>query len=161
MNIFFLSWSPFYAAVLQCDKHVVKMTIETAQLLSSALHILGCDSIYRPTHLHHPTTKWVADSPDNFMWAVEHGLTLGEEYIRRYGRLHKSVDVIRQAGDKVRGWSCYATPPPKCMPDHIRDAYPGDDWDSVVRAYRAYYAEKAKKITPFNRKGKPYDFTLR
>lgn len=38
MNIFVLSEGPVEAARMQCDKHVVKMIVETAQMLCTVGH---------------------------------------------------------------------------------------------------------------------------
>ena len=50
MNIFYLDPDPVAAAQMQCDKHVVKMALETAQILST---VLG--GPYKPTHAKHPS----------------------------------------------------------------------------------------------------------
>lgn len=47
VNIFMLDLDPRAAAQAHCDKHVVKMILETAQLLSSAWHALD-NAMYRP-----------------------------------------------------------------------------------------------------------------
>ena len=68
MNIFFLSKDPVEAARVQCDQHVVKMILETAQMLSTVAHqhkYLGVTGIYKPTHANHPMTKWVNTHKNN------------------------------------------------------------------------------------------------
>src|SRR5690349_1481198 len=95
MNIFFLSLCPEQAAIMQCDKHVVKMILETAQLLSTAFRLLAVDhnhtGIYKISHVNHPTAKWVRSSKENCLWTIRHGLELSNEYSRRYnGKEHKS-----------------------------------------------------------------------
>ena len=66
MNIFFLDADPKYAAQMQCDKHVVKMVLETAQMLSTAARAQGHDVGYKSAYPKHPMTLWVGQSPDNF-----------------------------------------------------------------------------------------------
>jgi hypothetical protein len=103
MNIFACDYDPVTAAKCLDDRRVVKMVLETAQLLSGALYLLGYwnYNLYKPTHLNHPCTRWVIKSRGNFDWLVRHGLALGSEYSRRfhYGTLvqHKSVPVILEA----------------------------------------------------------------
>ena len=81
MNIFYLSRSPVEAAKMQCDKHVVKMILETAQLLSTAHHELdGASVAYKPTHKNHPSAVWVRSSSDHYRWTVAHLEALGSEY---------------------------------------------------------------------------------
>ena len=64
MNIFYLSRDPHEAARLQCDRHVVKMILETAQMLCTAHRYLDGDEradklgMYKTAHLNHPSTKW-------------------------------------------------------------------------------------------------------
>ena len=64
MNIFVLDNDPFKAAEYQCDKHVVKMVLETAQLLCSAHETAP----YKRTHYNHPCAIWTRSSLSNYMW---------------------------------------------------------------------------------------------
>jgi hypothetical protein len=72
MNIFFLHRDPSRAAKAQCDKHVVKMVLETTQMLSTAARRNGFDRGYKSAHPNHPMTIWVGDNDSNFSWALEH-----------------------------------------------------------------------------------------
>lgn len=126
MNIFILSRDPILAAQYQCDKHVVKMCLETAQILST---ING--GPYKPTHPHHPCTVWARSSQANYEWLWMHGMALCEEYTHLYGKRHKSQDVIEQLSiAPVSGGEL--TEHIQCMPDQYKCA-------DVVEAYRAYY----------------------
>lgn len=150
MNIFVLDADPVVAARYHCDKHVVKMILETAQMLCSAQHRHGaCPDAtpYKAAYVNHPCTRWAGDSQSNYRWLVRLGQELGAEYTLRYGKVHKCAAVIAQV----------ASPPPsmpdtglttfaQAMPDQYRHA------DAVV-AYRAYYqGEKSRfakwRITP-------------
>ena len=71
MNIFLLDLDPRLAAYQQCDKHVIKMTLETAQILSSASIINGGKGPYRLTHKNHPCTLWAAQTSDNYEWLIQ------------------------------------------------------------------------------------------
>jgi hypothetical protein len=141
MNIFVLDQDPYKAAEYHCDKHVVKMVLETAQLLST---VTGVG--YRPTHFNHPCTVWARESTGNFQWLYDLGLALGKEYNRRYGRRHKSSLIIAEQ------WPPPATVPqgPQtpfalAMPDQYKQECP-------VASYRAYYlGEKSRMLKYTNR----------
>lgn len=96
MNIFVLDTDPKLCAEYHCDKHVVKMILEHAQLLSTALRAYGVDAGYKATHVNHPSSKWVRQSQDNFNWLVEMTFWLNLEYTRRYRKPnnHKSWELI-------------------------------------------------------------------
>lgn len=128
------------AARFHSDQHVVKMVLETAQILCAALHRHAIPAPYKPTHLRHPCVLWVGDSLPHWQWTRSLGLELGTEYARRRGRVHASASVIASLPDQPnipdRGW----TDPPQAMPDDFRR-------DDVVAAYRAYYAGAKSHFT--------------
>jgi len=68
VNIFFLDYNIGLSTEYHCDRHVVKMVTEYAQLLSTAHHLHGNNikGIYRPTHTKHPSTIWTATSKQNY-----------------------------------------------------------------------------------------------
>jgi hypothetical protein len=130
MNIFVLDRNPKLAAEYHCDKHVVKMTLETAQILST---VLG--GPYKPTHKNHPCVKWARESTGNFQWLWSLGMWLGEEYWYRYGgKTHKSAEIISNM--RLRSGVCETdgpmTPFVLAMPEHYKG-------DCPVQAYRDYY----------------------
>jgi len=134
MNIFVLDYDPKVAAQMHCDKHIVKMIIEVAQMLCTVGRQNGFDTPYRSTHARHPCTLWAAESKSNWNWLIEHGIAMGEEYTRRYGRTHKSSEIIQwcanhNIGPKVdKGLTPFA----KAMPDEYKV-------DDAVQSYRNYY----------------------
>jgi hypothetical protein len=100
MNIFLSSPCPKQCAIALDDKRVVKMAVETAQLLATALRLVGVEDIaYKATHTAHPCSLWAGRSRQNFLWLVEHGLELCEEYEFRYDRrrVHASKAAIIEA----------------------------------------------------------------
>lgn len=139
MNIFVLDEDPVKAARMQCDAHVVKMILESAQMLSTAVReVTGYegDEIYKRTHLNHPCSIWARESYQNFRWLFRHAMSLCFEYAERYGKTHKSMKVINQCMGILAN-SCKAhwgrkTPFAQAMPDEYKDK------DAVV-AYRNYY----------------------
>jgi len=103
MNIFATSHCPIESAKALDDKRVIKMILESAQLLSTALYKLGYwqSNLYKPTHAGHPCTLWAMKSKGNFLWLVRHALALAEEYKYRYGRDHKSSFVIEACRNRI------------------------------------------------------------
>lgn len=138
MNIFVLDINPIYAARYHCDKHVVKMVLETAQIMCSAIHNVSDGMIktpYRPTHKNHPCVQWAQVSPQNFDWLYRLGIALGDEYTHRYGKVHKSVSVIQWCKEnQVTNLLYGLTPFAQAMPEEYRDRDP-------VKAYRDYYCK--------------------
>lgn len=96
MNIFVTDLCPKKSAEYLDDKRVVKMVLETAQILSTALRINGCDddSIYKATHRDHPVVKWAAATRGNYWWILQHFNYLCREYTRRFGKIHKSQELV-------------------------------------------------------------------
>lgn len=119
MNIFYLSADPVEAAQWMVDKHVVKMIVESAQLLSTAHRVLDGQEIaekkmvagsipvrwrntkkwklqdarepvvYQATHVNHPSCIWTRQSIENYNWLVDHFFALMAEYTHRYNKEHK------------------------------------------------------------------------
>jgi hypothetical protein len=145
MNIFYLDRDPVEAARLQCDRHVVKMILETAQLLSTAHHELDGESpAYKATHKNHPSAIWVRSSLDHYEWTLYHLEALGREYTRRYQKVHKTIrehfKALQRPPEALQGIRGYQDPP-QCMPDECKRVdpvlgyqiyynYKADDWDS-------------------------------
>lgn len=166
MNIFYIHTNPAIAAQAMTDKHVVKMILESAQLLSTAHRYLDGEqyiklsksgarlkkwnhpdpymdvTLYKSTHLNHPSGIWVRQSKQNYRWLFQHFLALSEEYYQRYGRRHASELLL--AG--------LLKNPPKNIPD-IRQtpmlvAITDTKWhvpNNPLQSYRNYYVgEKLK-----------------
>jgi len=140
MNIFVLHPDPGIAARMQCDRHVVKMTLESAQMLCTAINELGGQAPYKSAHVNHPCSVWARETLSNFIWLWEHGTALANEYTERYGKVHKSEAVMWECMDKLRPLSFVhtsRTPHPLCMPDEYKS-------DDAVESYRRFYiGEKA------------------
>lgn len=116
MNIFRLDDDPVIAAQLQCDKHVVKMIVESAQMLSTVHRMLDGqletrmsatgrksqywnhdmdDVLYRAVHHNHPSTVWTRESKANYDWHYAHFIGLCEEYEYRYGKQHATYGKLK------------------------------------------------------------------
>lgn len=96
MNIFFTSNCPVECAQNLDDKRVVKMCLETAQMLSTALRENGVTDarLYKSTHRNHPSCKWVRETDLNYAWTLTHLEALLEEYTKRYGKVHASSKLL-------------------------------------------------------------------
>ena len=101
MNLFFIDKYLEKNANSLCDKHVVKMILETAQLLYSAWHTRSTVPAsnlkpYRLTHKNHPMAIWVRECEANYTYTCYYGLLLCAEYTQRYNKYHKTEAHIRQ-----------------------------------------------------------------
>jgi len=136
MNIFFLDYDVKKCAKDHCDKHVVKMILETAQLLCGVHHATEQKTPnipYKLSHKNHPCAIWTRESLSNYLYLCELGLELCKEYTYRYGKRHKSQDVIEWCvTNKVNICDKGFTEPPKAMPDEYKVV-------DVVESYRNYY----------------------
>jgi hypothetical protein len=135
MNIFYLDKDPITAAVVQYNKHVVKMILESAQMLCAAHHILGDpdDVPYKLAHKNHPCTIWTRENSLHYDWLYEHMMALGNEYEDRYGRVHMSIDKCKHLNIHPENIPHESfEQPPQCMPDKYKDK-------CSVQAYWNYY----------------------
>ena len=147
MNIFYLHPDPVKAAQIQYNKHVVKMILESAQMLCTAHHCYGnaeqkLNVPYKQAHLNHPSTVWARKSRATYRWLYLHMMALGDEYTKRYGKTHLTitkcakflnVPPVHIQGDE---WS----EPPQAMPDQYK--VPG----CSITAYWNYYEGEKYKV---------------
>ena len=136
MNIFILDQEPRLAAQAHCDKHVPKMILESAQMLSTALN-----GPYKPTHKNHPCTRWVAQSQDNATWLWELMVWLNEEYKKRWGKHDNHLALAKCVHLGRTGFistlpNAGLTPFALAMPDACKT-------DDAVESYRTYYRTKS------------------
>lgn len=143
MNIFYLHRDPVKAAVVQYNKHVVKMILESAQMLCTAHHLLcpeeSDDIPYKIAHKNHPSTLWVRQSADHYAWLYYHMIALGEEYTKRYGKTHLTITKCKDVLSKLPGgiFNVGFEEPPQCMPDEYKV-----DNDAVTAYWNYYENEK-------------------
>ena len=168
MNIFYLDSDPVLAAQLQCDKHVVKMIVESAQMLSTAHRLLDGTEIKRPStsgrmskywslpdsrenllykavHMAHPCTVWTMQSNNNYNWHWVHFDALCKEYTHRYGKVHKTDETLRLALQQLPNNIPvgHLLPLPLAMgaaPECINPIDP-------VGSYRAFYQTKQERFS--------------
>lgn len=147
MNIFVLDIDPRKSAQYHCDKHIVKMTLESAQIMCTILNEMGYNTPYKTTHKNHPCTVWARQSLSNYMWLRQLGIELHKEYQYRYGKLHKSgilIESLPIPNIKERGLFPFA----QAMPDKYKDK-------NFVVAYRNYYANDKKDILKYTKRNVP------
>jgi len=169
MNIFYLDKDPIEAAKQSCDKHVVKMIVESAQMLSTAHRMIDGNlytdktkagrkikrwkhpnpnmekTLYKACHTGHPSTVWVMESAYNYHWLYKHMMALNTEFKMRYGHIldHKTVQLLEGAlmyPPKNISLNTIATDPPPAMPDYCK--IPGDS----VASYRKYYIYEKQRF---------------
>lgn len=149
MNIFVLDKDPRIAAEDLCDQHVTKMLLETAQLLCGPFP--QGTAPYKRTHYNHPCAVWTRASQGNYLWLVEHGLALADEFRHRYGKTHKSEAVIRWC-DLYRDMTEVpyddATQFVQAMPEEFKRHDP-------VEAYRAYYRGSKSRFAKWTKTRPP------
>lgn len=147
MNIFFLNKDPAVCAREHCDKHVVKMILESAQLLSNAHHMLdgkqAITPIYKLTHKNHPSAIWVRKSKAHYQWLWLMLYHLCKEYTHRYNKTHKVereylLDKLQQPPHNIPLEEWVEDPTP-AMPDEYKTL-------SSVQSYHNYYKGAKSKF---------------
>lgn len=155
MNIFATDPSPIASAQALPDKHLIKMILESAQILSTVAHGYGHDAspLYKPTHRHHPSVLWAGSTPENCMWLLRHGLELCYAYRQRFDRRHKTHDLFTDFYmlDDVP-CICHVAPPTEFVFVGPAET-PGEN---VHERYRTYLNAKYKTWTDA---GKPPTWT--
>tara|TARA_B100000927_G_scaffold280100_1_gene264263 strand:+ start:491 stop:1000 length:510 start_codon:yes stop_codon:yes gene_type:complete len=160
MNIFYLHPDPIVCAKMHNDKHVVKMILEYAQMLSSAHRTYspegwadeaGLPKIGR--HYNHPQTKWVRANKSNYLWLYSLFRALLNEYYYRYGykqnrRHHHEVYLLDLTDPPKNIPHGEWFEPPQCMPDIFKD-------DCVITAYRKYYQYAKASFNKWTRRMEP------
>jgi hypothetical protein len=158
MNIFVLDTNPAKAAEYHNDKHVVKMILESTQMLMSSYHVTNSkavndDNMYRLTHKNHPCTKWTNESIDNWKWLYNLTFSLNKEWQKRFGhnKDHLSITKLKSIVSKYGepklakiGLSDFAL----AMPDEYKSF-------DAVQSYRTYYIKDKQHLASWRNK-KPF-----
>lgn len=134
MNIFVLDRNIRKCAQYHCDQHVVKMTLESVQILCTVLNERGVKTAYKSTHPKHPCVLWAAASSDNFLWLRELAMELNREYRYRYTKTCDHGAIAAFPDTSAGTWSHSGlTDFVQVMPEEYRYK------NNPVRAYRAFY----------------------
>ena len=169
MNIFYLDKDPIVAAEMSCDKHVCKMIIESAQMLSTAHRMLDGvqytgktkkgrnikrwkhpnsnleETLYLACHTGHPSTVWVMENAYHYNWLYKHMMALHKQWQLRYGHIddHKTIqllgDILKHPPKNIP-LNKIATEPTPAMPDYCK--IPGDS----IASYRKYYVFEKQRF---------------
>lgn len=173
MNIFYISTNAKQAAEWAVDKHVTKMVVETAQLLSTAHRILDGveyvgktktgrnikrwrlndkrdDGIYQASHVSHPSNLWCRASSGNYNWLLDYFQTIMNEYTYRYDKQHKSESLLPYLNDLPHNIRVGGMTPMACAM--------GDEYiisDDPVENYRNYYRNGKSHLHKWTKRNKP------
>lgn len=151
MNIFILDNDTKKSAQYHCDKHVVKMIVEYAQILSTACRLSGEDAGYRITHKNHPCTKWACESITNWIYLRQLLQDLHKEWQFRFNhpenKLHKSFEVAMNLPVPKLPMQPI-TPFAQAMPEKYRN-------ENAVKAYRDYYNGDKQHLAAWKKREKP------
>lgn len=140
MNLFYLDRSPYLAGKYHCNKHVCKLLVELAQMLSTAHRILDDNdnpALYKITHKNHPTSVWVRSSLRAYTYTFHLFDALCGEYTKRYNKMHATESrllcILAIAPKNIPDlpW----VDPPQCMPEECKR-------EDTVKAYRYYYVKE-------------------
>jgi hypothetical protein len=144
LNIFYLHHNPKVAVKYMTNKHIVKMVLETAQILSTNFQYnwkkYRDPLLYKSTHPNHPSVVWARQSKANYKWTYDLFEALANEYTERYKRIHKSWF---QLSDKLKKVPHYIpegpfTEPPAVMPEEYI-------CESSIESYKKYYINEKLK----------------
>lgn len=168
MNIFVLSKDPVEAAQLQCNAHVIKMIVESAQMLSTVHRMLDGsqtrvasksgktqvkawvipddreDVLYKAVHMAHPCTVWTMENSCNYAWHYMHFVALCDEYTYRYGKVHATDALLRDVLGEIPTNIRHApqTQFVLAMKANPECMHPNDP----VRSYREFYQTKQDRF---------------
>jgi hypothetical protein len=158
MNIFYLSANPEEAAKMACDKHVVKMILESTQLLYTAQRLSEPNKLeespyvpYKIAHKNHPSAIWTRASIQNYKWLCELALNYCLEYKFRYGEEKEHSCQKHLIWLEKNPPSLQDIPfvePPQCMPDQYKQ-------ESCIEAYKAYYIGEKLGFAKYTRREVP------
>ncbi len=155
MNIFVLDLDIEKCARYHCDQHVVKMILESVQILCSALSLRGIEVPYKPTHTKHPCVLWAGGSRSNMKWLERLAKALNREFRYRFQRSadHESINVLRTL-HFTPVEDVGLTPFAQAMPKEYQVQ------GNAVVAYRRYYVTEKARFARWTRRRKPYWFTV-
>jgi hypothetical protein len=132
------------SAQSQDNYRVVKMILESCQILSTVLNEQGLEAPYRSFNPKHPSCLWAAESSANFEALVRHCFALLEEYDKRFNKDHKCEKVLEKIVDLYNP-KRFPTSKPTTLRVAMPDSFKGED---IVESYRKYYASKPRMRYP-------------
>ena len=158
MNIFFLHFDQKTCVQMHVDKHVVKMILESIQLLCSAHHLYpnGKDlKLMKLTHKNHPSAIWTRESLSNYNWLLELTKELCKEYTYRYNKIHKCekeyLTILQENKPNISDIGL--TPPKQAMPETYK--IKSNKIEDAIEAYRQYYFYEKSHIFSWKKRDVP------
>lgn len=152
MNLFIFDEDHSKNASWHCDAHVRKLILESAQMLCTAINVNGGNAPYKSTHVNHPVCKWVREYQKNYWWTYEYGMSLCREYRYRFGKIHKTENVIDwcgYAGNYPRiDYLDIISPFVLAMPDQYKSKCP-------FTSYRQYFTAEKRHIAKWTKRDIP------
>ena len=152
MQIFVLDRNPKKAAKMLCDKHVVKMIVESAQILTTIHHLYDSKQkhlVYKKTHEKHPCVIWAGNSKENYLWLLEHLSELIKEYEYRYGKFHKTTEIKKILETPPKGLlSVGLTDFAQAIPEEYKQK-------NAIKAYREFYKKEKMHFAKWTKRKKP------
>lgn len=148
MNLFYLDSDHSKNAEYHTDKHVVKMILESAQLMSTTHNLSGGQGPYKTTHVNHPTTIWLRASLDNYFWTHSYFVSLLKEYTYRYGKIHKCQQYVYDFLTPPNIPDIGPTPFALAMPDYCK-------LDDPILSYRNYYNQEKRHLFRWTKRRTP------
>ena len=173
MNIFYVDRDPVKAAQMMCDKHIVKMILESAQMLCTAKRVLDGtpyddktkngrnikrwrlsdkreDILFKASHVNHPCNVWVRESKSNYRLMYKIYMACLSEYTFRYGKIHGSARpslCLLKAPNNIKDIGL--TELPQAMPEECKG--PGDP----IQGYKNYYINYKNGFANWKSREKP------
>lgn len=143
MNIFILDLDLKKNAEYYCDKHIVKMILESAQLMCTVVQEMGGVAPYKRTHSNHPCTKWLLESGANWDLLFDLATELNQEYKFRFNHKnnHKSYDVIKSLVKPNYTNNTFSG-----MFNSVTDTIRRTNAVDTIKFYRKYYIDKQNNI---------------
>lgn len=186
MNIFYLDPDPKICAEMHLDKHVVKMIIEYAQLMSTAHRVLDGEeytdltangrrikrwrlhdhreqTLMKASHINHPSGIWCRATSENYKWLYTMWNHLLNEYTYRYNKVHSCSRLLTDLSNTPSNiQNCVFFPPTPAMPTEVKilaeDAVIGRKYDSLA-SYRNYYILNKAHFAKWTKREQPIWFT--
>lgn len=152
MNIFFLDKDHKKCAEYHVDRHVMKIIIESLQLVAAAYPGV---TPYKRTYENHPMSLFCRKSLSNFNWILDYCFALCHEYTFRYGKIHKSEAVANWYRNNPPNLPDLGfTEPPRCFGEWKGKIKEVDG--NIIEEYREYYVKAKAKLFSWRNREKPY-----
>jgi hypothetical protein len=179
MNLFYLDEDLDKCAEYHIDRHVGKMQLEAAQLMTTTLWVdkylgyiprkLTSEELavineakkkepaieersftrYLPTHINNPSAIWARSSLEHHYWIACYVNALNSEGIYRGYKPHASCVEVNRMPEPTRLPDVGWSPPTLAMPEQLKS-------DDHIASYRMFYMLDKGPFASWKVRGKPY-----